>query len=134
MATLVDLETDAKSFAVVLGYAAADSWADRDVSFVSPRAWVRVAWSEELQQGSNSTLRLAEIEVIFARRLATGQSYQQLEQLLLADLASATVLNNWVSMNSVRQSPRPEVEAADELAKVGQVCFFTIRARVALEG
>lgn len=134
MATLVDLENDVKGLVAAIGFTAAQSWADRDISLTGPRAWIRVAWSEELQLGSNGTLRLAEVEVIFARRLAVGQSYQALEQAALADMVAATTINTWISLASVRQSPLPEVESEDELAKVGQVVSFSIRARVALEG
>jgi len=134
MSTLTNLENDVKGLCAALGYSSADSWADRDQHFVGARSFVRVEWSEQVTQGSNLTLRLAEVAVVWARRLAVGETYQTLHQALQVDLAAATVVDTWVALASVRQSPLPEIEAENRIEKIGQVLTFTTRSRVALEG
>jgi len=133
VATVLDLENDSKALAATLGYAVADSWADRESPFSGAKAFVRVVWTEQTQPGSNQILRLAEVEVTFARRLVGVESYQTIHQIVQTDLSRATELDRWSNLASVRVSPRPEIDAEREPEKVGQVVVFSIRARVALE-
>jgi hypothetical protein len=134
MAGLLDLETDAKALATGLGYTVVASWADRPAAWTTQRAYVRITDTEQLQVGSNLLVRTAQVEIRFGRRLAPLQTYQALADQATADLQNATRLDLWTAMASTRQSPVPEVEVTEELEKVGQVIFFAVRARVALEG
>jgi hypothetical protein len=134
MSSLLDLETDAKSLATGLGYTVAASWADRPASWTTDRAYIRTTETEQLPLGSNFLVRTAQVEIRFGRRLQPLQTYQALADQVTADLQNATRLDLWTVLASVRQSPVPEIEVTEEMQKVGQVVFFAVRARVALEG
>jgi hypothetical protein len=134
MSSLIDLTNDAKGLATGLGYSVVASWADRPASWTTDRAYVRVTNSEQLQIGSNLLVRIAQVEIRFGRRLQPLQTYQALADQVVADLQNATRLDLWTNLTSTRQSPVPEIEVTEDLAKVGQVIYFAVRARVALEG
>ncbi len=133
MATVADLVAHVKSFATSLGFDSSPDWAERPQPISTTRALVRVVSTSEVALGSNSTLRIVEIELTLALRLVAPTAYSTHLATMHTAMVASTDVDSWANLASVRASPLPEVETERELEKVGQVLAFAIRAQVALE-
>jgi hypothetical protein len=76
MATVADLVSQVKAFAAGLGFDSAPDWADRPQPVTGTRALVRVVSTSEVAPGSNSTVRLVELELT-GRIAASGHGLFQ---------------------------------------------------------
>ena len=133
MATVADLVSQVKAFAAGLGFDSAPDWADRPQPVTGTRALVRVVSTSEVAPGSNSTVRLVELELTFALRMSAPTTYATWLGVMHAVMVSSTDVDSWANLAAVRASPLPEVDTERELEKVGQVLVFAVRAQVALE-
>lgn len=133
MATVADLVANVKALAAGLGFDSVPDWADREQPIASTRALVRIASTSEVALGSNSTVRLVEVELTLALRMAAPTSTATWLAAMHATMVSSTDVDAWANLAAVRASPLPEVETERELEKVGQVLVFAVRAQVALE-
>lgn len=135
MATIDDLADQVAAWLTSLGFDSTRLWADRPTPISGQtRGFARVTSSSEVQLGSNGSLRIVELEVTFARKRGTIESYATVLDGMHIALANATKVSEWVNLAAVRQSPLPEIEIERDLEKVGAVLVFSIRAQVALEG
>lgn len=133
MATVADLVADVKAFATSLGFDSTPDWADRPQPLTTSRALVRVVSTSEVALGSNSTVRLVEVELTLALRMTSLAARSVWIAAMHLAMVSSTDVDAWANLASVRASPLPELETERELEQVGQVLVFAIRAQLALE-
>jgi hypothetical protein len=140
VANVGDLYDQAFSIAAALGYDVTSASAfGRPVRIATlggnDLATVYIAATEEVIAGSNVVLRIAEVEVTFAKQALEGSqaAIRAVERNAAIDMQSATETARWTALAAVRQSPVPEVEISRDLERVGRAVVFAVRARVALE-
>ena len=133
MATVADLVSQVKAFATSLGFTSTPDWADRPQPVTGTVGLVRIVSTSEVALGSNSTVRLVEVELTLALRMASPTSYATHLATMHAAMVNSTDVDSWANLAAVRASPLPEVDTERELEKVGQVLVFAVRANLALE-
>lgn len=137
MATLEQIEDNARAALVTAGYTAAASWALPRWPLVSGgNARVRIAKSELLDAGSNVSIRTVDLIVEIAELATdtTSATYAAAELLVNTRLSELTAAAFWAAVSGVRGSPLPEVEVEDEPERIGRAISFSIRVKMALEG
>ncbi len=135
MATLEQLEDNAKTVLTAASYTVLTSWSTPDAPVVASTASVQVADSERITAGSNLYIRTAEL-LVRVHGLATDTTAAALaasEALVNADLEELTAGSFWQAVTGVRESPLVTVEVEDEPERIGRVISFTLRVSVALE-